>query len=187
MLLTRGEAVQRNTSAEGVPVVRKQIQDLKDSWDSLLSASIQCKRCGRALMCQCGVEEFNSRLKGRGFESLFLISRAYNRNFFDHHHPPPRSSIPFSALLLSALSSSLFLIILLLLFSYSLLSPLSSLLSPLSSPLSSLLSSAGLTLSAPCAVNTVQRASVLFTVRFHRVHTVRVHSWSTGCSSALRG
>uniref|UniRef100_A0A8K9XYB1 Spectrin repeat containing nuclear envelope protein 1 n=1 Tax=Oncorhynchus mykiss TaxID=8022 RepID=A0A8K9XYB1_ONCMY len=43
MLLTRGEAVQRNTSAEGVPVVRKQIQDLKDSWDSLLSASIQCK------------------------------------------------------------------------------------------------------------------------------------------------
>uniref|UniRef100_A0A8C7FMX2 Spectrin repeat containing nuclear envelope protein 1 n=1 Tax=Oncorhynchus kisutch TaxID=8019 RepID=A0A8C7FMX2_ONCKI len=46
MLLTRGEAVQRNTSAEGVPVVRKQIQDLKDSWDSLLSASIQCKRSG---------------------------------------------------------------------------------------------------------------------------------------------
>lgn len=44
MLLTRGEAVQRNTSAEGVPVVRKQIQDLKDSWDALLSASIQCKR-----------------------------------------------------------------------------------------------------------------------------------------------
>jgi len=44
MLLTRGEAVQRNTSAEGVPVIRKQIQDLKDSWDSLLSASIQCKR-----------------------------------------------------------------------------------------------------------------------------------------------
>ncbi|XP_062858462.1 nesprin-1 isoform X4 [Trichomycterus rosablanca] len=43
MLITRGEAVQRNTSAEGVPVVRKQIQDLKDSWDSLLSASIQCK------------------------------------------------------------------------------------------------------------------------------------------------
>lgn len=46
MLLTRGEAVQRNTSAEGVPVIRKQIQDLKDSWDSLLSASIQCKRLG---------------------------------------------------------------------------------------------------------------------------------------------
>lgn len=46
MLITRGEAVQRNTSAEGVPVVRKQIQDLKDSWDSLLSASIQCKRSG---------------------------------------------------------------------------------------------------------------------------------------------
>ncbi|XP_068610253.1 nesprin-1 [Brachionichthys hirsutus] len=43
MLLTRGEAVQRNTSAEGVPVIRKQIQDLKDSWDSLLSACIQCK------------------------------------------------------------------------------------------------------------------------------------------------
>ncbi|CAL9692474.1 unnamed protein product [Knipowitschia caucasica] len=43
MLLTRGEAVQRNTSAEGVPVIRKQIQDLKDSWDSLLSAAIQCK------------------------------------------------------------------------------------------------------------------------------------------------
>ncbi|XP_061127011.1 nesprin-1-like isoform X2 [Syngnathus typhle] len=43
MLLTRGEAVQRNTSAEGVPVIRKQIQDLKDSWDSLLSTSIKCK------------------------------------------------------------------------------------------------------------------------------------------------
>lgn len=44
MLLTRGEAVQRNTSAEGVPAIRKQIQDLKDSWDSMLSASIRCKR-----------------------------------------------------------------------------------------------------------------------------------------------
>lgn len=44
MLLTRGEAVQRNTSAEGVPVIRKQIQDLKDSWDSLLSSCIRCKR-----------------------------------------------------------------------------------------------------------------------------------------------
>uniref|UniRef100_A0A8C2DGG1 Spectrin repeat containing, nuclear envelope 1a n=1 Tax=Cyprinus carpio TaxID=7962 RepID=A0A8C2DGG1_CYPCA len=43
MLITRGESVQRNTSAEGVPVVRKQIQDLKDSWESLLSTSIQCK------------------------------------------------------------------------------------------------------------------------------------------------
>ncbi|RXM34120.1 Nesprin-1 [Acipenser ruthenus] len=43
MLLTRGESVQRNTSPEGVPFLRKQIQDLKDSWDSLLSASIQCK------------------------------------------------------------------------------------------------------------------------------------------------
>ncbi|KAJ8275253.1 hypothetical protein COCON_G00098780 [Conger conger] len=43
MLITRGESVQRNTSPEGVPVVRKQIQDLKDSWDCLLSASIQCK------------------------------------------------------------------------------------------------------------------------------------------------
>lgn len=50
MLLTRGEAVQRNTSAEGVPVIRKQIQDLKDSWDSLLSASIQCKRLKRNKM-----------------------------------------------------------------------------------------------------------------------------------------
>lgn len=44
MLLTRGEAVQRNTSAEGIPVIRKQIQDLKDSWDSLLSSCIRCKR-----------------------------------------------------------------------------------------------------------------------------------------------
>jgi len=46
MLTTRGESVQRNTSAEGVPVVQKHIQDLKDSWDALLSASIQCKRFG---------------------------------------------------------------------------------------------------------------------------------------------
>ena len=44
MLITKGESVQRNTSAEGVPVLQKQIQDLKDSWDALLSASIQCKR-----------------------------------------------------------------------------------------------------------------------------------------------
>uniref|UniRef100_A0A672NJW8 Nesprin-1-like n=1 Tax=Sinocyclocheilus grahami TaxID=75366 RepID=A0A672NJW8_SINGR len=43
MLVTRGESVQRNTSAEGVPLVRQQIEDLKDSWDGLLSASIQCK------------------------------------------------------------------------------------------------------------------------------------------------
>lgn len=44
MLVTRGESVQRNTSVEGVPVVCKNIQDLKDSWETLLSASIQCKR-----------------------------------------------------------------------------------------------------------------------------------------------
>lgn len=43
MLVTRGESVQRNTSAEGVPAIRLQIQELKDSWDALLSASIQCK------------------------------------------------------------------------------------------------------------------------------------------------
>ncbi|XP_056332550.1 nesprin-1-like isoform X3 [Danio aesculapii] len=43
MLLTRGESVQRNTSADGVPLVHQQIEDLKDSWDGLLSASIQCK------------------------------------------------------------------------------------------------------------------------------------------------
>lgn len=44
MLITRGESVQRNTSAEGVPLIHKQIQDLKDSWDALLSAAILCKR-----------------------------------------------------------------------------------------------------------------------------------------------
>lgn len=49
MLITRGESVQRNTSAEGVPVFRKQIQDLKDSWESLLSTSIQCKRSEKSL------------------------------------------------------------------------------------------------------------------------------------------
>ncbi len=49
MLITRGESVQRNTSAEGVPVVRKQIQDLKDSWELLLSTSIQCKRSEKSL------------------------------------------------------------------------------------------------------------------------------------------
>ncbi|XP_076155328.1 nesprin-1 isoform X4 [Alosa pseudoharengus] len=43
MLVTRGESVQRNTSAEGVPAIRLQIQELKESWDTLLSASIQCK------------------------------------------------------------------------------------------------------------------------------------------------
>jgi nesprin-1 len=43
MLVTRGESVQRNTSVEGVPVVCKHIQELKDSWDALLSTSIHCK------------------------------------------------------------------------------------------------------------------------------------------------
>ncbi|MED6268686.1 hypothetical protein CHARACLAT_024850, partial [Characodon lateralis] len=43
MLVTRGESVQRNTSAEGVPLIQKQIQELKDSWDALLSAAILCK------------------------------------------------------------------------------------------------------------------------------------------------
>lgn len=44
MLMTRGESVQRNTSAEGVTLVQKQIEDVRDSWDGLLSACIQCKR-----------------------------------------------------------------------------------------------------------------------------------------------
>lgn len=44
MLITRGESVQRNTSGSGVAVLQEQIQELKDSWDALLSASIQCKR-----------------------------------------------------------------------------------------------------------------------------------------------
>ena len=52
MLTTRGESVQRNTSTEGVPVVQKNIQDLKDSWDALLSASIQCKRFLQFFMLQ---------------------------------------------------------------------------------------------------------------------------------------
>ncbi|XP_061156994.1 nesprin-1-like [Syngnathus typhle] len=43
MLITRGESVQRNTSGTGVAVVQEEIQELKDSWDTLLSASIQCK------------------------------------------------------------------------------------------------------------------------------------------------
>lgn len=54
MLVTRGESVRRNTSAEGVPLVCKQIEDLKDSWDSLLSAAIQCKR-----YFMCTVLSFN--------------------------------------------------------------------------------------------------------------------------------
>lgn len=44
MLITRGESVQRNTSSEGVPALQTQIQELKDSWDALHSASILCKR-----------------------------------------------------------------------------------------------------------------------------------------------
>ncbi|XP_029114386.1 nesprin-1 isoform X5 [Scleropages formosus] len=43
MLVARGEAVQKNTSPTGIPMICKQIQDLKESWDLLLSASIQCK------------------------------------------------------------------------------------------------------------------------------------------------
>lgn len=44
MVLTRGESVLQNTSLEGVPVIEQQLQTLKDSWASLLSACIQCKR-----------------------------------------------------------------------------------------------------------------------------------------------
>ncbi|XP_062428373.1 nesprin-1 isoform X2 [Rhea pennata] len=43
MVLTRGESVLQNTSPEGVPVIERQLQTLKDSWASLLSACIQCK------------------------------------------------------------------------------------------------------------------------------------------------
>ncbi|XP_010149958.1 PREDICTED: nesprin-1-like, partial [Eurypyga helias] len=43
MVLTRGESVLQNTSQEGVPVIERQLQTLKDSWASLLSACIQCK------------------------------------------------------------------------------------------------------------------------------------------------
>ncbi|XP_059684163.1 nesprin-1-like [Gavia stellata] len=43
MVLTRGESVLQNTSLEGVPVIERQLQTLKDSWASLLSACIQCK------------------------------------------------------------------------------------------------------------------------------------------------
>ncbi|XP_009945808.1 PREDICTED: nesprin-1-like, partial [Leptosomus discolor] len=43
MVLTRGESVLQNTSAEGVLVIEQQLQTLKDSWASLLSACIQCK------------------------------------------------------------------------------------------------------------------------------------------------
>ncbi|RMC12933.1 hypothetical protein DUI87_10460 [Hirundo rustica rustica] len=43
IVLTRGESVLQNTSLEGVPVIEGQLQNLKDSWASLLSACIQCK------------------------------------------------------------------------------------------------------------------------------------------------
>uniref|UniRef100_UPI00398E76DD nesprin-1 n=1 Tax=Pristiophorus japonicus TaxID=55135 RepID=UPI00398E76DD len=43
MVLTHGESVLRSTSSEGTAAIRKQMEDLKDSWDSLLSFSIQCK------------------------------------------------------------------------------------------------------------------------------------------------
>ncbi|XP_009867463.1 PREDICTED: nesprin-1, partial [Apaloderma vittatum] len=43
MVLTRGESVLQNTSLDGVPVIERQLQNLKDSWASLLSACIQCK------------------------------------------------------------------------------------------------------------------------------------------------
>ncbi|KAM4679141.1 nesprin-1 isoform 4-T5 [Amazona ochrocephala] len=43
IILTRGESVLQNTSLEGVPVIERQLQTLKDNWASLLSACIQCK------------------------------------------------------------------------------------------------------------------------------------------------
>ncbi|KAM6126873.1 nesprin-1-like [Pterocles gutturalis] len=43
IVLARGESVLQNTSPEGVPVIERQLQTLKDSWASLLSACIQCK------------------------------------------------------------------------------------------------------------------------------------------------
>ncbi|XP_063773938.1 nesprin-1 isoform X14 [Pseudophryne corroboree] len=43
MILTRGESVLRNTSPEGTLAIQNQLQELKDSWASLLSSCIQCK------------------------------------------------------------------------------------------------------------------------------------------------
>lgn len=44
MVLTRGESVLQNTSVEGVSVIEQQLKTLKDTWSSLLSACIHCKR-----------------------------------------------------------------------------------------------------------------------------------------------
>uniref|UniRef100_A0A4W3HCF8 Nesprin-1 n=1 Tax=Callorhinchus milii TaxID=7868 RepID=A0A4W3HCF8_CALMI len=43
MVLTRGEFVLRSTSPDGSAAIQQQMQDLKESWDSLLSICIQCK------------------------------------------------------------------------------------------------------------------------------------------------
>ncbi|XP_074043952.1 nesprin-1 isoform X5 [Macrotis lagotis] len=43
MVLTRGESVLQNTSAEGVPAIQQQLQTVKDMWASLLSTAIRCK------------------------------------------------------------------------------------------------------------------------------------------------
>lgn len=44
MVLTRGESVLQNTSVEGVSVIEQQLKTLQETWSSLLSACIHCKR-----------------------------------------------------------------------------------------------------------------------------------------------
>ena len=51
MIVTRGESVLQNTSAEGIPAIQQQLQSVKDMWASLLSAAIHCKRLVKLKGC----------------------------------------------------------------------------------------------------------------------------------------
>ncbi|CAI9586428.1 unnamed protein product, partial [Staurois parvus] len=82
MLLTRGESVLRNTSPEGAPAIQDQLQDLKDSWASLLSSCIHCKSQLEGALSkwtgyQDDVRQFSSWMDGIE-ERLNEAERQYN-------------------------------------------------------------------------------------------------------------
>uniref|UniRef100_A0A8C4NMC0 Uncharacterized protein n=1 Tax=Eptatretus burgeri TaxID=7764 RepID=A0A8C4NMC0_EPTBU len=68
VVMSRGDAVMRNTSSEGVPVIHNQLQQLRQAWDTLMFSGIQCKSQLESCQSQWesyqeNVTQFNSWLK----------------------------------------------------------------------------------------------------------------------------
>ncbi|KAM9316746.1 nesprin-1-like [Gastrophryne carolinensis] len=83
MILTRGESVLQNTSPEGAPAIQNQLQDLKDSWTSLLTSYIQCKSQLEGALSkwtgyQDDVRQFSSWMDGVE-ERLKDFGKQYNK------------------------------------------------------------------------------------------------------------